>query len=131
MDATRKKAYRELLYRAMTYTRSLLSIPVGHPEERMRADCAYVIADLMHNLASSSARDFDGFNEDWFWSNAAEASTFHLRVALLVNRDAFERRMIDAMPTCAEAERELPDRSRRDLPEGWRIIAGSRGRPLH
>ena len=115
----------------MTYTRSLLSIPVGHPEERLRGDCVYVIADLMHNLAIYSARDFEGFDEEWFWANAAEASTFHLRVAFLVNRDSFEHRSIGAMPQCAEAGRELPDRSGRDLPEGWRVIAGSRGRRLH
>ena len=120
MDAARKKAYRHLLYRAMTGARSILSVPAGHPEERLRGDCAYVIADLMHNLAHFSAQEFEGFDEACFWRTAAGAASFDALLAHLANRDAFERSVTDVVPADPRSDRDVGSRPLLRLPDGWR-----------
>jgi len=91
MDDRRKAAYRIMLYGAMTQIRACL----GHYDNpvlaRHLSDCAYLIADVMHNLARFSAEDFAGFDEDWYWRYAEDAARFDPRVARFGDRARFER----------------------------------------
>lgn len=76
MDEMRKRAYRYLLYRAMLEIRPVASMrlgilrrmnPVLWHRSATQIRRAGVIADWLHNLASHSAHDFEGFREEWFW----------------------------------------------------------------
>jgi hypothetical protein len=58
---------------------------------RHMADRAYLIADVMHNLARFAAEDFVGFDEDRYWSVAEAAGRFHPRMKGFGDRAAFER----------------------------------------
>lgn len=74
----RKNAYRYLLYWAMVrirmvegsyYTRSYWSYlsPQFWRIGFQNVQYAGALADYLHNLAFFSSRNFDGFNEVWFW----------------------------------------------------------------
>ena len=71
MDERRKVAYRNLLDRAMLDIRLIATNPIKNPlrwrDSARRIRGAGYLADWLHNLAFFSARDFDGFDEEWFW----------------------------------------------------------------
>lgn len=130
MDAARKKAYRHLLSRAFTRSRALLSIPEGHCEERHRGDCAYLIADLMHNLAHYSALEFEGFDEARYWDRAAEVAAFDVVLAWFGNRDGFERSVAEVELNDPVLRAATECRPLLRLPDDWRRTA-SRDDTLH
>lgn len=72
MPDRRKNAYRYLLYHAMLEIRRIAwSRPTfGFVLSRNQWDhirYAGEVADWLHNLAFYAARDFERFNEAWFW----------------------------------------------------------------
>lgn len=68
MEGQRKKAYRCLLYQAMLDIRNIefFKSPC-EPEKLRHVRLAGAIANWLHNLADFASRDFEGFNEAWFW----------------------------------------------------------------
>ena len=123
MDAARKKAYRHLLYCAMTRRRALLSIPEGHCEERHRGNCAYLIADLMHNLAHFSSIEFEGFDEACYWARAEEVAAFDVMLAWFGNRDGFECRVAEFAMSDPVLRAATGGRPLLRLPDDWRRSA--------
>lgn len=91
MDDARKRAYRMLLACGMIGIRGSLGHYPNPVIARHMADRAYLIADVMHNLARFSAEDFVGFDEDRYWSVAEAAGRFHPRMKGFGDRAAFER----------------------------------------
>jgi hypothetical protein len=84
MDEARKRAYRQLLYWAMLDIRPVawLSLhrrwlPFVWPTERQQISRAGFLADWLHNLAASSALDFERFSEEWFWRDHETACRRH------------------------------------------------------
>ncbi|MBM3979770.1 MAG: hypothetical protein FJ304_05720 [Planctomycetes bacterium] len=76
MNDQRKRAYRSLLYYALidirlVYWAAEAEPPTKGPSQSQlaasRIQRVGVIADWLHNLASFSANDFDGFDEEYFW----------------------------------------------------------------
>ena len=69
-----KSAYRMLIYQGLLQIR-ILCFPSERPSPNplrwrrqfYRSRLVVLIGDWLHNLAEFSARDFEGFDEDWFW----------------------------------------------------------------
>lgn len=77
MEVANKYAYRYLMYEAMLSIRPIRDLgfawwerwnPVHWLLARKRIRSAGDVANWMHNLALYSAIDFDGFDEDAFWT---------------------------------------------------------------
>lgn len=80
MEVAKKYAYRYLMYDAMLCIRPIRHLgfawwerwnPVYWLQARKRIQSAGAVANWMHNLALYSANDFDGFEEDAFWTGLA------------------------------------------------------------
>lgn len=74
MDAARQYAYRTIVYIAVTYElRAHLPIgswnPFTRKTVRSRLARNRALADLIHNVAEFSRRDFEGFDEIRFWND--------------------------------------------------------------
>jgi hypothetical protein len=68
MEEHRKKTYQYLLYQAMLDIRNIemFDFPC-EPDKLRQVRLAGAIANWLHNLADFASRDFEGFNETWFW----------------------------------------------------------------
>lgn len=87
MDEARKAAFRQILYSAMLEMRA--HRPVSSLDERSmlrwlkfpacfrRVRELQDLADALHNLALFAARDFDHFDEAWFWKDMARLEQRH------------------------------------------------------
>ena len=68
MEEQRGNAYRYLLYRAMLGIRDIEMFNYPCEPDKLRRVClAGAIANWLHNLANFASRDFEGFDEAWFW----------------------------------------------------------------
>lgn len=99
MDEQRKRAYRHLLYRATLDIRPLAWLRLGWNPLKWRQNAwlvrrAGTIADWLHNLASYSERDFEGFDEAWLWRDFENLNRRHPDYQLSCYKDAFERRLL-------------------------------------
>lgn len=75
MNDETKAAYRRLLYLAMVDIRNLCQSrggaswnPLEWRRQNRRGRVAGALADWLHNLAHFSARNFERFDEQWFWA---------------------------------------------------------------
>lgn len=84
MDSQRKCAYRYLLYSAMLRIRGVQWLderfrkswnPLRWRRASREVEYAGALADWLHNLAIFSAHDFQGFDEEWFWSHFEDVRT--------------------------------------------------------
>ena len=75
MDQNRKDAYRYLLYWSMLDIRQLQREKPSYSKEAMAT-----LADWLHNLAYFSCIGFEGFNEEWFWSESNYMSTHYPQI---------------------------------------------------
>jgi hypothetical protein len=100
VDEQRKFAYRYLLFEAMLDIRRVEWLgprgwrawsPIHWRWYTQRVQCGGAIADWLHNLALCSARDFQGFNEEWFWRDFETARSQYPEFGLERYRDLFER----------------------------------------
>jgi hypothetical protein len=68
MEEHRKKTYQYLLYQAMLDIRNIERFDIPYDPDKLRqVRLAGAIANWLHNLADFTSRDFEGFNETWFW----------------------------------------------------------------
>jgi hypothetical protein len=91
MTEKSKAAYRDLLYVAMLAIRNDCQSrdeESGNPfkwrRQFRRSRIAGATADWMHNLAAFSSRDFDFFDEDYFWAE-------HLQLCRRFSGERLER----------------------------------------
>ena len=100
MDEQRKNAYRYLLYRAMLSIRPLSWMSRGwfrawNPfywrREGQRIRYAGAVADWLHNMAAFSSRDFEGFNEVWFWLDFERLRSDYPQFKVELYRSEFEK----------------------------------------
>ncbi len=100
MDEQRKNAYRYLLYRAMLSIRPLSGMGLGwfrawNPfywrREGQRIRYAGAVAYWLHNLASYSLRDFEGFSEEWFWRDFEWLRSDYPQYKVELFRSEFEK----------------------------------------
>lgn len=95
-----------LLYRGATSIRACLSdVPRGFHATRHQ-DCAWIIANVLHNLAYFSALEFEGFDEARYWEGATAAARFHPLLRSWGDRAAFERGIVDGEHVLADAKAE-------------------------
>lgn len=113
MDEQRKYAYRYLLYRAMLDIRTIqwlgwrpwrTWIPPFQRREIRRVRYAGAVADWLHNLAFFSARDFQGFEEPWFWRDFERICSQFPEFGLESYRQEFERHAISTAASNPDAE---------------------------
>jgi len=92
LEASRKRAYRHLLYWALLEMRAL-----GNPRHWDGASRpvlrAWVLAEWLHNLAEFSALDFAGFDEEQFWKKLAALDKEHPGLGLTAYQERFEQRL--------------------------------------
>lgn len=107
MNKSRMQAYRWLLHEAMLAIRGLQWLDSGWRQRlspsfwrsfTTQAQIAGAIADWLHNLASYSAIDFYGFNEDWFWKDYKGMLSRYPNAGLERYRLEFERRATPIPP---------------------------------
>jgi hypothetical protein len=94
MDETRKRAYRRLLYYAMLDARAACMCfrqPDSPCDSVVEVRRVGMLANWLHNLASFSARDFEGFDESWFWRDFQQYSAQHPEYRLDGYKELFER----------------------------------------
>jgi hypothetical protein len=95
-----KNAYRYLLYWAMLDIRNRCQPRGGesiNPFEWHRqyraSRVAGAIADWLHNLGAFAARDFEGFDEQWFWDEHSRLCERFPDADLQHFRRAYEQRL--------------------------------------
>ena len=97
MKKRRKKAYQYLLYQALLDIRNIerFDFPC-EPDKLRQVRLAGAIANWLYNLADFASRDFEGFNETWFWKE----HEYYCRQypEMISYRDMFEQ--WEALPKC-------------------------------
>ena len=96
MDETRKGAYRRLLYYAMLDVRAAcmyFDLPDSTCDSIIDVRRAGMLAHWLHNLASFSSRDFEDFDETWFWRDFRDYSAQHPEYHRDKYKELFEKEL--------------------------------------
>jgi hypothetical protein len=103
----RKAAYRHLLYIAMLFIRNVCTSrakpsisPLLIYEKYKWSIAAGAVAEWMHNLADFSVRDFEGFDEELFWSEITYLGPRFKQVNFQRYKEVFESYLRGEIKLC-------------------------------
>ena len=117
MTEPEKRAYRCILYHALLEIRPVewlgrswrdRLLPTRWIENRRRVRMAGALADWLHNLALFSALEFEGFDQEWFWTDYDRILRRHGRFSPTDYRRFFADRKKDSEKEIAERKAAQP-----------------------